>query len=127
MYLFDRLSLANPVSSHFTTTLLVKPGHNKVASSAWYLARFGDPNNFAALTNGINANSPTSVYRKVGLSGVYAAYRAMHCGPLPTYLHTITGHWGWSQVWSNVTNAVTWTKMAYSPWPILAARQLCGH
>jgi hypothetical protein len=43
VYLFDSLSLANPIGSHTTVAVRGIPGHEKSIGQEWMIARFGLP------------------------------------------------------------------------------------
>ena len=113
VYIFDELSLANPIGSHTTVAHRDRPGHDKVIGPAWMIARFGVP--------GDPIPAPTA-----SAVDVTAARRALGCDPLRSYLSAITAPLTFSQAMTDVTHAVGWTTMSYSPDPVVAARQLCG-
>ena len=112
VYIFDILSLANPIGSHFTLLKRGRPGHEKVVTLDWMAARFATAT--SALPTGTSA------------AQVADARAALHCGPLASYLHTIDQPLSWSTMWSDVTHAVTWTTMSFSATPAIARQQLCG-
>jgi len=114
VYVFDGSSLANPIGSHFTVTHHGRPGHEKVTSVTWMLARFGlsDEAN-------LSGTSATSVQ-------IARARRALSCQPLSGYLHAVTSPLGLDQIVSNFAHAFTWTTMKYSADPVLAEEQLCA-
>jgi arabinofuranosyltransferase len=115
VYVYDALSLANPIGSHTTVAVRGIPGHEKLVGPAWMLARFG---------------MPGDTYAKLPIFGVgpetAAAKRAIHCNPLNAYLGAITKPLTLSQALSNVVHSFTYTRMTFSPDPIDAASQLCG-
>jgi hypothetical protein len=49
----------------------------------------------------------------------------MGCAPLSDYLHAITAPLGLSQLASNVSHALTFTRMSFSADPNIAVRELC--
>ena len=119
VYLFDQLSLANPVSSHFIVHVRSKPGHEKVASMAWYLGRFGQPRDANQL------NRHRGNFEAVTASDVAAARAALSCGQLKVYLRGITDPLTPSVMMNNMWHALSNTTMAFDPDPVLAQRQLC--
>lgn len=112
VYIFDQLSLANPVSSHFAATTRGRPGHEKYAALVWMVGRFGVPGE--SLPPGVaNARS------------IYDARTALSCQPLSGYLHAISSPLTLGDVVSNFAHTFTWTTMKYSSNPLPAALQLC--
>jgi arabinofuranosyltransferase len=112
VYVFDTLSLANPIGSHTTISVRGRPGHEKVIGPAWMIARFGIPGQ--RLSAG--TASPVSFA---------AARNALGCEPLRSYLHAITAPLTLSQAVSNIAHSLTYTTMSFSPNPITAERQIC--
>lgn len=112
VYVFDELSLANPIGAHFIVHVRIRPGHNKVVAPVWLDARFGS----------------TSTPRPDGVSKaeLEAARRALSCQPLAGYLRSVSDRLTISQIASNFEHAFTWTTMQYSSTPSVAERQLCG-
>ena len=121
VYIFDELSLANPVSSHFIVHVRSKPGHEKVASMAWYLGRFGQPGDVDQL----NRYRSVSYFEEVTASDVVAARAALSCGQLRVYLRGITDPLTPNVMMSNIWHALSNTTMKFDPNPALAQRQLC--
>jgi len=113
VYVFDELSLANPVGSHFTVIGRGRPGHEKLVSPLWMLARFGEP-------------PTTNVPSWTSIQQVKAARSALACQPLSGYLRAITSPLSLGQVIDNFEHSLTWTSMSFSSDPIAAKRQLCG-
>jgi arabinofuranosyltransferase len=113
VYIFDTLSLANPIGSHTTVAVRGRPGHEKVISPVWMIARFGLPGEHFPMTDA----SPRSIN---------AARKALGCQPLASYLHAITVPLSWTQAVSNIAHSLTFTTMSFSPNPIAAERQLCS-
>jgi arabinofuranosyltransferase len=115
VYIFDALSLANPIGSHTTVAVRGIPGHEKPIGPEWMIARFGVP------------GEKFPHVHVFGLANdVAAARRALNCGPLQSYLGAITQPLTFSQAVSNITHALTYTTMTFSPDANNAARQLCG-
>ncbi len=121
VYIFDELSLANPISSHFTALHFVRPGHDKVAPLSWELARFGSVADVVALNRGANAFTYHAVTRRE----VRAAQRAIKCGELGSYLRAIDQPLSVAGIARNFLNAVGWTTMSFSSNPVIAEHQLC--
>jgi arabinofuranosyltransferase len=112
VYVFDALSLANPIGSHMITTARTRPGHEKVISPLWMVGRFGK-SGFVYTTN------------KTTASSIAAARQAITCGGLGTYLHDINTPLNWSQAWTDITHSLANTTLQYSADPQKAAKQLC--
>lgn len=110
VYVFDRLSLANPIGSHTTSTIRQLGG--KVVGPVWMMARFGIPG------EQFPPGTPSA-------SSVDAARRALGCAPLSSYLHAITAPLTFSQAISNIAHAFTYTTMSFSSNPYQAEKQLC--
>ena len=121
VYIFDELSLANPVSSHFRIHVRGKPGHEKVASMAWYLARFGTPGDAGQL----NRYRKISDFEKVLPADVVAARDALACGELRTYLRGITAPLTPRLLVSNVLHSFANTTMKFDANPVVARTELC--
>ena len=120
--IFDVLSLANPVSSHFAlSTRTLRPGHEKEAALSWYVARFGSPR-YVGLMNYYGG-----FFRYPTMSGaeVRDAHAAMNCGPLRRYLESVSAPLGPHRIASNMVHALSWTTMSFSPTPQQARSQLC--
>jgi arabinofuranosyltransferase len=111
VYIFDRLSLANPIGSHTTEGGQRQLG-GKVIGPAWMVARFGHPGEHYP------AGAPSA-------ASVAAARRALQCAPLKSYLHAITAPLTLGQAFSNIVHATTYTTMSFSPDPTIAYQQLC--
>jgi arabinofuranosyltransferase len=111
VYIFDRLSLANPIGSHFTIGAHKQAG-GKVIDPVWMIARFG--------LNG--EQSPTGAPSD---QSVAAARRAISCPPLSSYLHAITGSLTFSRALSNIAHSYAYTTMSFSGDPNTAEQQLC--
>ncbi|MGH9080028.1 MAG: hypothetical protein ACRDYE_08170 [Acidimicrobiales bacterium] len=111
VYVFDALSLANPIGSH--TNAPVGNRQGKILGPAWMIARFSN--------SGSTLPEPVAAERSI-----LAARRALRCSPLSSYLHAITAPTGFSQLMSNVVHAFTYTTMRFSPEPEAAATELCG-
>jgi arabinofuranosyltransferase len=112
VYVFDELSLANPIGAHFIVYKRTRPGHEKIVAPVWLDARFGSLS--IQLPNGVNQTE------------LVAARKALACQPLSGYLRSITDPLSFSQIVSNFEHAFTWTTMHYSSDPFDAEKQLCG-
>ena len=113
VYLFDELSLANPVGAHVTPESGGRPTQRQVIGPAWMVARFGVP----------GTPSPTG---DPSPATVAAARRALACEPLASYLHGITAPLTPGLAVRNVWHALGNSTLTFSPDPVRAARQLCG-
>ena len=116
VYIYDSLSLANPIGSHTKVAVRGIPGHEKLVGQAWMIARFGVPG---------------ATYPAVHIFGLTpdtaGARRALSCDPLKSYLGAITKPLSFSQALSNVVHSFTYTRMTFSPDPNNATTELCGH
>jgi arabinofuranosyltransferase len=115
VYVYDALSLANPIGSHTTIAVQGIPGHEKMIGPEWMIARFGEP-----------GESFPNVHIFGLVPDAAAARRALNCNPLKSYLGAITQPLTFSQAISNVAHSFTYTTMSFSPDANNAARQLCG-
>jgi arabinofuranosyltransferase len=113
VYLFDQLSLANPVGAHVTPQTTGRPTQRTVIGPAWMIGRFGVPG--TPIPPG--GPSPTEVA---------AARQALACGRLASYLHSITAPLTPSLALHNLWHALGNTTLTFSPVPAEAERQLCG-
>ena len=75
VYIFDALSLANPIGSHTTMAVRGVPGHEKVIGQAWMIARFGVPGEEIPNISIFGLAQETA-----------SARRALNCNPLRSYL-----------------------------------------
>lgn len=113
VYIYDTLSLANPIGSHTTVAVRGIPGHEKVIGSEWMIARFGVPGDLPHVPI-------------LGLkSEVAAARHALSCAPLKSYLDAITKPLTFSQAISNIVHSVSYTTMSFSPDANDAVQELC--
>jgi arabinofuranosyltransferase len=112
VYVFDALSLANPIGSH--TPLLVhgRPGGDKIIGPSWMIARFGVPGE--PFPEGTASSQ-----------SIAAATKSLDCQPLSSYLKAITAPLTFSQALSNVMHSLTYTTMSFSSNPIQAEQKLC--
>ncbi|MDQ6840477.1 MAG: hypothetical protein M3137_19605 [Actinomycetota bacterium] len=113
VYIYDLLSLADPVGSHTTLATRGRPGHEKTIGSEWLVARF--------LPAGATVPAAGPAQQ------VAAARAATWCGPLHAYLHAITTPLSLQQLLGNVSHSVGYTRMTFSATPTLAAQKLCAH
>lgn len=122
--IFDQLSLANPVSSHFTLRQprTDRPGHEKVATFAWYLGRYGSPR----LAWWSNYYQPAFRYEVVTAKSIRDAGATLRCGALHRYLVSIASPLTPRVIAGNFRHALTWTTMSYSSDPSIARSQLCS-
>ena len=112
VYIFDFLSLANPIGSHTDIVVRGRPGGDKVIGPEWMIGRFGIPG------EQIPAGTATA-------QSVEAARKALSCAPLSSYLHAITAPISGGQAISNFVHAFTYTTMHFSANPVAAEHQLC--
>ena len=114
VYVFDELSLANPVGSHITLARRGRPGHEKYLAISWMIARFSGPQTWQSQPGALRQN-------------IMDAHAAMQCQPLAGYLSAITGPLTWTSVLHDFEHSFTWTTMSFSADPSLAREQLCGN
>jgi len=113
VYVFDQLSLANPIGSHFVVKVRGRPGHEKVVSRDWMAARFTAPG---------QAVPPGDYSAK----GIAAARAALGCEPLRGYLQAIAAPMTPWRAITDIAHSWTWTTMHLDPDPGNARAQLCG-
>jgi arabinofuranosyltransferase len=113
VYLFDELSLANPIGSHVTAEVGGRPTQRQVIGPSWMVARFGVP----GTPPSPGGPSPAQVA---------AARRALACEPLASILHAVTAPLTPSLALHNLWHAFGNTTLTFSPDPVVAERQLCG-
>jgi hypothetical protein len=124
VYVYDELSLANPISSHFQLPpVRLKPGHEKVSDLDWFLGRFGTP----AETLAVKRITHRYALAPITLQHVIDAQAALRCGPLHSYLIAIDAPLTPKRMISNMVHAVSWTRFTMSKDPTVARAQLCGH
>jgi arabinofuranosyltransferase len=111
VYVFDSLSLANPIGAHTALVARSRPGHEKLIGGVWEVARFGSPGLRSA--PGISALALAD------------ARKALRCAPLSSYLRAITRPLTFTGALSNMLHAYTYTTMSYSVDPLVAVSQLC--
>jgi arabinofuranosyltransferase len=114
VYIYDALSLANPIGSHTTIAVRGIPGHEKSIGPQWMIARFGTSGETYSTSKWLS--SPLAIA---------AARSALDCRPLSAYLHAITAPLTFSQAMANIVHAPTFTTMTFSPDPNDAKQQLC--
>jgi arabinofuranosyltransferase len=112
VYVWDSLSIANPIGSHTTIAVRTIPGHEKSIGIEWMIARFGVP----------GVQYPVS---RVLEPSIAAATKTLRCAPLSSYIHAITAPMTFAQAMSNITHAFAYTAMSFNPDPSNAERQLC--
>ena len=99
VYLFDLLSLANPIGSHLERAAPSgRPGHNDPTPPSWMVARF----------------VPVSSLDRVGKLDRRldaAERRQLACPAMGGYLHAITAPMTVSVVLDNLRHALTWTTL----------------
>ena len=99
VYLFDVLSLANPIGSHLERpTPSGRPGHNDPTPLSWMVARFVP---VSSLDRVGKLNRPLDA----------AERRQMACPALGGYLHAITAPLTLSVALGDLRHALTWTTL----------------
>jgi arabinofuranosyltransferase len=115
VYIYDELSLANPIGSHTTVAVRGIPGHEKLIGPEWMVARFE-----------LQGEKFPNLKWLGSPHLIAAARKALSCAPLSTYLHAVTAPLTFSQAISNITHALTYTTMSFSPDANDAEQELCG-
>jgi arabinofuranosyltransferase len=123
VYIFDELSLSNPIGAHIADTGRTRPGHSQVVGTVWMVARFVPPSEWRALEDNSSAYL-ASIYNMQDLA---AAHAALSCGTLHSYLQSITGPMTAGRAISNLFHSFSYTNLRFSPRPTVAERELCGH
>jgi arabinofuranosyltransferase len=113
VYVFDSLSIANPIGSHTTVVVRTIPGHEKSIGPDWMVGRFG------------TKEVPYPIGKNLTPSAAAAA-RAVTCGRLSSYLQAVTAPFTLAQAGTDISHAITFTHMSFSPDANDAARELCG-
>jgi arabinofuranosyltransferase len=126
VYLYDELSLANPISSHFTLETHGRPGHEKVAPLVWMFARFGGSRAIADYDEAlaVNDNQPTPP-PQTAEAAITDARLALSCQPLAGYLHAISSPFSLGAAFSDLFHSYTWTTMTFDSNPTSAKLELC--
>jgi arabinofuranosyltransferase len=125
VYIFDALSLANPIGSHFIVRHHGRVGHEKYVGPVWMLARFGaslddlPPGSASFVTSGAETSGVSAS------TTIFAARDALNCDPLRSYLLGITGSLSLHQAWSNLVHSFTYTRMSFDADPVVARQELC--
>jgi len=114
VYVFDSLSLANPIGSHTTVAVRGIPGHEKSIGPEWMIARLGVPGGKLPGIGGFGLKQE-----------VAAARHTLTCAPLRSYLDAITKPLTFSQAMSNVVHAFSYTTLHFSPDANNAEQELC--
>ncbi|RVU41462.1 hypothetical protein EA187_18485 [Lujinxingia sediminis] len=107
VYVVDRVGLANPISARLKLTKRGRPGHEKMLSNSWYVARFSAP------TPGEDAS-------------VAAARRALNCGELAELEEAVRGELSMERFFSNIAAAARLHRLKIDPDPWRAAQDFCG-
>ncbi|MEI8405795.1 MAG: hypothetical protein WCG96_11035 [Actinomycetes bacterium] len=99
VYLFDLLSLANPIGSHLErSSPSGRPGHNDPTSQSWMMARFVPASSLGPVG---------SVERRLDTG----ERRQLACPTMAGYLHAITTPVTPGLVWGNLRHSLTWTTL----------------
>lgn len=114
VYIFDTLSLVNPIGSHFIVHHRGRPGHEKAIGVSWMIARFTPVD--TVLPPELSFLSKKVAYARV----------ALQCNPLRAYLDAISVPLTITQALSNVFNSFSYTSMKFDASPMLAEKELCG-
>jgi arabinofuranosyltransferase len=108
----DRLGLASPLAAHQRLGARGRPGHEKLLSSAWWLAQFADPR--APIPAGIDERA------------VAAARHALACEPFRSLTRDPTRALSVATVLDDLEDSVANWSYRFAPDPIAAAREACG-
>ncbi|RAL21754.1 hypothetical protein DL240_12955 [Lujinxingia litoralis] len=107
VYMVDRVGLANPISARLKLRKRGRPGHEKMLSNSWYVARFAAP------TPGEDAS-------------VAAARRALSCGELAELEEAVRGELSVERFFSNMAAAARLHRLKIDPDSWRAAQDFCG-
>lgn len=116
VYIFDKLSLSNPVGSHLIEPDRTRPGHSQLAGEVWMIAML--PPSHPLSPAQLAAADTTQ-------AEVDAARRALGCGTVQQYLHSVSAPLTPSLMLSNMWHAATYTTFKMSSSPAAAAQQTC--
>lgn len=129
VFVFDRLSLVNPVSSHFSRlTGYSLPGHHKWVPTAWVVAMTTAPSaDEATLAERTfdRLTIPTMPYHEMptdAATDLAAARRALRCPAIADLLAAAREPLTLSRAWRNFTGAFRRTRVSIDPNPHVAAR-----
>jgi arabinofuranosyltransferase len=114
VYVEDQYGLAEPVDSRIRLFLAphrFRPGHEKLVDAAWVLARFAPPD-----------VDPTPVSNR---RDVAAARHALQCGQLRVVLRDVHGSLGISELFRNVADSFSNTRLRFWGFPVVAEHELC--
>jgi arabinofuranosyltransferase len=109
VYIFDELSLANPIGSHLKEDVRTRPGHSQVILGDWMVARFVP-----------QGNGPVADQLVI-----QDARAALNCGVIRRYLQAITSPLSFGRAVSNFVHAFQYSAFTMSPDPSTARRQMC--
>jgi len=104
-YVFDSLSLADPIGSRLQIVKRGRPGHEKLLLPFWMRARFTDSRDAAD----------------------EQARRVLQCGDLRKVLEAISGPLAFTDIIRNIGWAPRLTSLRFSGVPSVAEKQLCGN
>lgn len=121
VYIFDELSLSNPIGAHVSDTDRVRPGHSQIIDPVWMVARFVPQSAWGALQGSISGFTTT-----YDLRDLQAARSALACGTLHSYLRSITQPMTAGRALSNIFHSFSYTTFRFSPDPTVAELELCG-
>jgi arabinofuranosyltransferase len=107
VHVVDHHGLSDPIVGHFELLTRGRPGHEKKASAAWMLARFGAP-------------SPDDD------SGVVAARHALDCGILASMVRSTSGPLSVRGFFDNIAKAWDLSKLRIPHDPYEAEERFCG-
>jgi arabinofuranosyltransferase len=122
VYIFDLLSLSNPIGAHVSDTDRIRPGHSQLVNPVWMVARFVPSTAWSS----IESSLPPDLAEYYDQHDVEAARGALSCGTLHEYLQAITRPLSPGRAISNMIHSFSFTTLRFSPDPVVAERQLCG-
>jgi len=107
VHVVDRLGLGDPVAARLALTERGRPGHEKMLSDAWIVARFGAP--------------------EIARSGAARdAAQALGCGDLARLLQAVTAPLTPSRFFANIREAWTFHRVRIPGEPAAARLRFCG-
>ena len=122
VYIYDELSLSNPVGSHLRELYRIRPGHSQEAPIVWMDARFLPASEDYVLPVTPTVNAPVP---QPDQAQVEAARAALSCGEMGRYLRAIDSPLTLHRMVSNLLGAIGFTTFRINPIPAQAAKEAC--
>lgn len=118
VYIYDELSLANPVGSHLRETSKSRPGHSQLAPVVWMDGRF-----LPASADYFLPTSPpeNALTLQPDRAQVEEARKALTCGEMGRYLKAITAPLTLRRMASDFIDSFSYSTFKIDPSPLRAA------